>query len=154
MSALPNPDPDHAAIDRLMGEFFSVFSNAGGARPNLGRLRELFLPAGLIIKHAGGEPEVYGLEAFIAPRERLLTDGTLTEFQEEEVEARTSVHGAIAQRLSLYRKSGILSGQPFRSRGMKTAQLVRTPAGWRISALAWDDQREGFQVPDHLPTER
>jgi len=31
-----------------------------------------------------------------------------------------------------------------------TTQFVRTPAGWRISAMAWDDEREGLAVPDRL----
>ena len=156
MSPLPVPpstDSDRAAIDRLADEFFRVFCNRGGTRPRLERLRELFLPQGVIIKHGGAEPEVYNLDTFIAPRERLLNDGTLLDFQEEEVASRTTVCGAVAQRLSLYRKSGILDGRPFRARGVKTAQLVRTPAGWKFSAVAWDDEREGFQVPDRLPPE-
>jgi hypothetical protein len=39
----------------------------------------------------------------------------------------------------------------FRARGMKTTQLVRTPGSWRISALAWDDERDGLQPPERLP---
>jgi hypothetical protein len=31
--------------------------------------------------------------------------------------------------------------------GSKTVQLVRTAAGWRISAVAWDDAREGLPPP-------
>jgi hypothetical protein len=34
---------------------------------------------------------------------------------------------------------------------MKSLQLVRTAATWRISALAWDDERPGLRVPDPLP---
>jgi hypothetical protein len=142
---------DHAAIDGLMDAFFQAFGNLGGVRPPLDRLRELCLPGAVIVKQGGAEPEVFGLEAFIAPRERLLTDGTLVDFQEEEVEAQTTVWGGIAQRLSLYRKSGVLAGRPFQARGMKTTQLVRTSGGWRISALAWDDERDGLQLPERLP---
>jgi hypothetical protein len=29
---------------------------------------------------------------------------------------------------------------------MKTLQFVRMPEGWRISAVAWDDEREGLTV--------
>ena len=29
---------------------------------------------------------------------------------------------------------------------MKTLQFVRTPAGWRISAVAWDDERDGLRL--------
>ena len=58
--------------------------------------------------------------------------------------------GNIAQRLSLYHKSGVSSGVAFHQRGIKTFQFVRTPQGWRIGAVAWDDQREGFTVPADL----
>jgi len=42
--------------------------------------------------------------------------------------------------------AGCLDGRAFRTRGMKTFQFVRTPAGWRISAVAWDDEREGLST--------
>ena len=138
---------DRLEIDALAGAFFKVFCNKGGTRPDLLHIYDLFIPEGLIIKHGANGPESFDLARFIAPRERLLSDGTLTEFEEEEVCSRTWVFGNIAQRISLYRKSGCLSGQPFQGRGVKTSQLVRTAQGWRFSALAWDDEREGFRVP-------
>jgi hypothetical protein len=33
---------------------------------------------------------------------------------------------------------------------VKTLQFVRTGAGWRISAAAWDDERDGLTVPAGL----
>jgi hypothetical protein len=141
---------DLEAIDRVIGEFMGLFCNKNGAKPQLALIHDLFIKDGLIIKNCGPVPEVFNLEQFIRPRERILNDGTLAEFEEAEVCARTQVFGNIAQRLAIYRKSGILSGQPFQARGIKTTQLVRTPEGWRISALAWDDEREGFAVPETL----
>ncbi len=40
------------------------------------------------------------------------------------------------------------SGVPITGRGMKTLQLVRTAAGWKISGAAWDDEREGLSLDD------
>jgi len=141
---------DRQTIDQLVRDLFAAFDNRGGVRPPLGTLRRILLPEAVIVKNVGPAMEIHGVEAFIAPRERILTDGTLTEFQETEQEARTDIHGNVAQRLSLYRKSGVMSGQPFETRGLKTLQLVRTPDGWRVSALAWDDARDGFEPPEHL----
>ena len=31
--------------------------------------------------------------------------------------------------------------------GMKSIQLIRTVGGWRISAAAWDDERDGLTLP-------
>jgi hypothetical protein len=146
----PPKDPDKAEIDRLVEAFFRVFRNQGGAVPGLESLHGMFIKAGLIIKTCGPVPEISNVQQFIEPRKAILNDGTLREFIEEEVLERTAICGNIAQRISFYRKSGILSGQPFQGRGVKTFQLIRTTAGWKLSSVAWDDEREGFALPGDL----
>ena len=126
-------------IDALARRFFSVFTNTDGRQPLLEQLYQLFIPQGMIIKNTGPEPEVYTLAEFIAPRAKLLREGTLTNFSEEESSAFTHIAGRIAQRFCRYKKSGILSGVPFAAEGMKTMQFVQTGKGWKISAIAWDD---------------
>ncbi|MEV4245683.1 DUF4440 domain-containing protein [Streptosporangium canum] len=128
-----------AELDQLMRTFLGAFTNTGGSRPNVGVVREVFIPQGMIIKNVGAEPVIYDLDAFVAPREKILTDGTLTEFSEWEVAERTEIFGSIAHRFSEYRKSGFLDGEWFEGSGRKTTQFVRTPAGWRMSSMAWDD---------------
>lgn len=128
-----------AELDHLMHAFLGAFTNTGGGRPNVDAVREVFIPQGLIIKNVEPEPVVYDLDAFIAPREKILTDGTLTEFSEWEVAERTEIFGSIAHRFSEYRKSGFLDGEWFEGSGRKTTQFVRTPSGWRMSSMAWDD---------------
>jgi ribosomal-protein-serine acetyltransferase len=102
-------------------------------------LRELFLPEALIICRTG-ELRSFNLEQFIAPRVRLLADGTLTDFAEWELSERTEIFDGIALRSSRYRKSGVLNGARFESQGVKLMQLVRTTAGWRLSSLSWEDE--------------
>lgn len=147
---LESTHQDHADIDALVRRFFDVFTNAGGAAPNVENLAALFIPSGVIVKAVGADAEVYSVESFIAPRLRILTDGTLTDFREEETEARTDIVGNIAQRICLYRKSGVMRGQRFEAKGVKVMQFVRLPEGWRIAAVSWDDARDGFTVPDTL----
>ncbi len=148
-SARGGSELDRRAIDDLVERFFAAFTNANGAVPRVESIFELFIPAGVITKAIEGA-EVYSLRSFVEPRAQLLTSGALTEFSEEEISGRTDVIGNIAQRLSTYRKSGVLSGKPFEAKGAKVFQFVRTSAGWRISAVAWDDEREGFRVPATL----
>jgi hypothetical protein len=138
---------DERAIDAVVHAFFQAFGNKGGVRPDLDALRALFLAEGVIIKTCGDAPTIYDLRSFIEPREKLLTSGELVDFSEEELWGRTDLFGNIAQRFCVYRKSGLLSGQRFEARGTKSIQLVKTPAGWKISAVAWDDEREGLSVP-------
>lgn len=132
---------DHEAIDALVRDFFELFTNTAGRTPNLRAIFELCIPQAIVSKCISPAPEVMSLEAFIAPRAMILTDGTLTDFREHETAHRTSVLGNIAQRVSTYAKSGVLRGVPFAERGVKVFQFVRTGAGWRIAAVAWDDER-------------
>ncbi|MFG2296339.1 DUF4440 domain-containing protein [Streptomyces sp. NPDC048603] len=122
-----------------MRTFLGAFTNTGGGRADVGAVREVFIPEGMIISNLGGDPVVYDLDGFIEPRERILSDGTLTEFSEWEVAERTEIFGSIAHRFSEYRKSGRRDGEWFEGSGHKTTQFVRTPAGWRMSSMAWDD---------------
>ncbi|WP_433405032.1 GNAT family N-acetyltransferase [Streptomyces sp. CA-146814] len=128
-----------AELDRLMGVFVGAFTNTGNRRPDLDAIRDVFVPEGRIIANVGDEPVIYDLDGFIAPRRKMLTDGTLTEFSEWEVAERTEVFGSVAHRFSEYRKSGYHRGEWFEGGGHKTTQFLRTPAGWRMSFLAWDD---------------
>ncbi|MDQ6931163.1 MAG: DUF4440 domain-containing protein [Candidatus Eremiobacteraeota bacterium] len=137
---------DKAAIDRVTKCFYSLFTNRGGTAANVARINELFIAKGVIVKTCGELPVVYDLNGFIEPRERLLRDGELVEFEEEEVRERTSIMGYVAQRLSAYRKSGILRGEPFEGRGIKTMQFVCANGAWKLSAVAWDDERDGFAL--------
>ncbi|WP_028800162.1 GNAT family N-acetyltransferase [Streptomyces sp. 142MFCol3.1] len=128
-----------AEFDRLMSVFIGAFTNTGDRDPDLSVIRDVFVPQGRIIANVGNEPVIYDLDAFIEPRQKMLTDGTLTEFSEWEVSERTEIFGSIAHRFSEYRKSGYRHGKRFEGSGCKTTQFLRTPSGWKISSLAWDD---------------
>ena len=129
---------DRVAIDALAKAFFAVFCNVHGPA-DLSRLAGLCLPQARIVKAVGAVPESDDLAGFIAPRRALLDGGRLTGFSEHEVESRTDVFGNVAQRWSRYRKCGVLDGVRFEGEGWKSLQCVRTPQGWRIAAVAWDD---------------
>ena len=141
---------DRRQIDELVRLFFRAFTNKRGARPAVESLRELFIAEGVIVKNSGAAPEIYNLGQFIEPRLKLLTEGRLTDFAEEEYDSRTDVVGRVAQRLCFYRKEGVLDGQRFAAQGGKTLQFIKTASGWRITAVAWDDEREGFVLPARL----
>jgi hypothetical protein len=141
---------DREAIADLVRAFFGAFTSGPDSAARLDRLRSLFLPEAVIVATCGREPTVYGVDSFIAPRQALLSGGTLVDFHEWELQGHTEIFGDIAQHFGSYAKAGVQDGMPFTARGMKTLQLVRTSAGWRISAVAWDDERDGLEIePDH-----
>jgi hypothetical protein len=137
-----NSGGDQAEIAELVRIFFAAFTSGPDLPERLDALSEVFLPQALIIRTCGGEPTVYDVETFIAPRRELLSGGRLTDFREWEVAGRSEIYGDIAQHFCTYAKSGNQDGTPFEARGAKTFQFVRTPTGWRISAAAWDDERD------------
>lgn len=141
---------DLAAIDALAARMYAAFCNRDGRVPDLESLREVFLPGCTICKAIPGQEQVQSLDEFIGQRRPLLTEGRLVEFAEWEMDSRTWIAGNVAGRASLYQKSGVLDGTPFRTRGVKQLQFVRLDARWRIAALAWDDAREGFEPPASL----
>ncbi|WP_282203282.1 Cif family virulence factor [Kitasatospora fiedleri] len=128
-----------AELDRLTAEFFGAFDNRDGGAADVGRLRRLMLPGGVIVVTAP-RYVVYGVEEFIAPRELLLSEGQLTDFHEWEVDERTEIADGVACRIGSYRKSGLLNGEPYVGGGTKTFQFARTPDGWRITAFSWHDE--------------
>jgi hypothetical protein len=139
---------DQTALDALSARLYAAFGNANGAVPDLDGLRDVFLPGCVIAKAVEPDAQVQDLEAFIAQRRPLLTDGRLTGFTEKETAAQTWACGNIAGRCSVYEKSGMLDGVAFAKRGIKNLQFVRLDGRWWISALAWDDERPGLVIPD------
>jgi hypothetical protein len=142
-------EADIAAIDVVIAAFFGAFTNKHGPS-DLGRLRALTIAQCVIVKAVGATPEIYGLEDFIAPRAKLLNGGPLADFEEIETSSSTDIFGNIAQRLSLYRKSGILSGNRFAASGVNQFLLVRVDGDWKIAAVTWDDERDGFVPPSRI----
>lgn len=143
---------DREEIDGIVRTFFAAFVSGPDVSARLDQLRSVFLPEAVITRTCGGEPAVYDVDGFIAPRRALLSGGSLTDFHEWQLLGRTDVFGDIAQHFGSYAKAGAQDGKAFTARGMKSLQLVRTPGGWRISAAAWDDERDGLSVPsDYLP---
>jgi len=115
----------------------------------LERLRGVLLEQAVIVRTCGQEPAVYDVESFIAPRRAMLVDGTLTDFTEQADGGRIEVFGDVAHWFGGYTKRGELNGTPYPGEGMKSIQFVRTGDGWRISAAAWDDVRDGLARDDY-----
>ena len=133
--------------ESLIEQFFAAVSFPEGGTPHYDQIRDLFVPEGLLIKNSGEVPEISGLDAFIAPRQELFDSGRLTSFEEIEVAARTEAFGNVAHRLSTYEKRGVQDGSAFAAAGIITTQFIATSAGWRMTAMAWDDERPGLAVP-------
>ncbi len=132
-------EKDKLDIDKLTNRFFDLFTNKEDRIPNVADIKKLFIKEGVIINNTSGQPLVYGLQDFIAPREKILKDGTLMEFSEYETSHKTDVFQNIAQRFCRYKKSGILNGEFFESEGMKAIQFIKIDTQWKMVSVIWSD---------------
>lgn len=131
---------DEAAITSVVEQFFSAFVSGPQARRRSTTLRTILLPDAIVVNAAGSGLAVLDVEAFIEPRIELLTHGGLLDFREWATSTRTDVFGDIAQVWCTYAKSWRVGAVQHHGAGSKSVQLVRTSQGWRISAVAWDDE--------------
>ena len=150
MSELQSRAAVKSEIDRLTLAFFRSVSFTAGNVPDHQHLHTLFIEPGLLIKNLGPTPEISTVSQFIAPRHESVRVGELTDFHESELSETTEIFGNVAHRFSAYTKSGTLKGSSFNCRGMISTQFIHTPQGWKVSSMAWDDERPGL----HLPVEQ
>jgi hypothetical protein len=143
---------DRVELERLMTRFLRAVSFEPGERPAYGDLRELFAEGARLIKNSADTPEISTVDEFIAPRQESVDAGELTSFEEVELAAITEIFGNVAHRFSTYAKRGSLNGAAFDARGAISTQFIRTPDGWRMSSMAWDDERPGLELPARYAT--
>ena len=138
-----------------MGEFFRAVSFDENQRPPYELLRDLFIADGRLIRNSGDSPEISNVDQFIDARRAMIDAGELTSFCESELANVTEIFGNVAHRFSTYEKRGTLNGLPLLGRGLISTQFISTPTGWKISSMAWDDERPGLVIPNrYLPNDR
>lgn len=138
---------DHAELGGLMQRFLRAVSFTPGTRPTYDDLPDLFTETGTLTRTSSGAPETATVGEFMATRWATVESGELTSFYEGEVSDITEVFGNVAHRFSTYEKRGTAKAGPIAALGAISTQFVRTATGWRISAMAWDDERPGLELP-------
>lgn len=132
---------DKFLIDQLTKSFFNIFTNINNQQPNWNIIHTICLPETIIIKKSSNEEEIYSLNAFIEPRKKILSDGTLTEFEEYEIFEETKILDNIAQRYSKFQKNGYFNQTYFKEQGNKLFQYIKTNNVWKISSVIWEDDK-------------
>ena len=130
---------DKILIDNITKQFFDVFNNTNQRQPDWTVLDKICIAEIIIIKKTSLTQTIYDLASFVEPRKTILTNGTLTNFRETELDEETKIVGHIAQRHSNYQKTGNLNGGHFVENGTKLFQFIKTINGWKINSLVWED---------------
>jgi len=135
-------------LDAVAEAMYRAVSFSVGERPNYAHIYDLFIDGGLLIRNSGQAPRISTVEQFIAPNQALVDSGELVSFVEAEIAHRTEIFGRIAHRLSTYTKSAVTRAGATETRGVNSMQFVETASGWRMSSVAWDDERPGLTIPN------
>ena len=135
-------ESDVAAIGELLTTFLCAVSFGEGGKPSYGDLPDLFIPSARLIRNSGSVPDISTVEEFVRSRQDAVDAGELTSFDETELSETIEVFGNVAHRFSEYAKRGTTDCGPIDVRGAISTQFIRTPDGWRISSMAWDDERD------------
>jgi hypothetical protein len=135
-------------IDALAAAFFRAVSFDEGERPTYDALYNLFIENGLLIKNSSSAPEISTVRQFIEPRQKMVDSGELARFKETETAEITEIFGNIAHRFSAYEKYGVSAGKEIEGRGVISIQFIFAATIWKISSLAWDDERLGLTIPE------
>jgi hypothetical protein len=138
---------DRAELEQLMIRFFRAVSFREGDQPAYSELHALFVDGGRLIKNSEAVPEISTLDEFIQPRQQMVDGGALAWFEEAELADITELFGHVAHRFSTYEKRGSMNGAEISARGAISTQFIRTPDGWRMSSMAWDDERHDLVLP-------
>jgi hypothetical protein len=137
-----------AEIDALTAAFFRAVAFDDGERPPYSQLYDIFVESGQIIKNSSSSPEISTVRQFIDPRQHMVDSGELRRFRERETVEITEIFGNVAHRFSAYEKHGVSAGQENAGCGVISMQFIATPTGWKISSMAWDDERPGLTIPE------
>jgi RimJ/RimL family protein N-acetyltransferase len=134
---------DNFFINQITKDFFNLFTNTKQRKLELEKINDICLPKTIIVNKSKDKEEIFNIETFISPRKKILSDGTLTEFEEYEINGETKIVNNLAHHFSKYQKKGYLNGKYFEGNGTKFFQYVKTTKGWKINAVIWEDENDG-----------
>jgi len=138
---------DLRMIDELTEALYSCISFREGERPDLERLRGLFIEEGMLINN-NNDPLIFTIDQFLAAIEEQLSAGSLRSFSEREVAERTELFGKVAHRFSTYEARFDPNDPEPLSIGINSIQLVKVGGSWLVSSLVWNDEAEDRKMPE------
>jgi hypothetical protein len=152
--ALPPVPPEAVSVDAIVAALYSSVSYAPGAMPDFDKLRNIFLPVGMLIPPKKPTEDIFTtldadgfaerVKKGIAARKE---KGEPAGFVEKEIGRRTDCFGNVCQVFSTYEsRYAATDAKPF-TRGINSIQLVKDGRRWWIASVAWDVERPDNPIP-------
>jgi hypothetical protein len=135
------------ALDILTAELYAAISFEAGGKPDLEKLKGLFLPQGLLINNNEEHPVIWDPEEFSATYRQQIDSGAVLAFFEKEIAGRTELFGTIAHRFSTYEALFRTADGDFPVRGINSIQYLKTDNAWQVASILWNDEAEERPIP-------
>ncbi|KQC15770.1 MAG: hypothetical protein WCY97_06655 [Methanothrix sp.] len=138
---------DLRMIEELTNSLYSCISFRQGEKPELARLKSLFIKEGILINN-NDDPLIFTIYQFVEAIEEQLSAGSLRSFSEREVAERTDIFGKVAHRFSTYEARFDPDDPEPLTVGINSIQLVKVDGSWRVSSIVWNDESESRRIPE------
>ena len=150
----PEASADGASVDAIVKGLYESVSHGSDAEPNWKRMRDIFLPVGMLVPPKRASEDIFTVLDVDAYEERTKkwmstakAKGESTAFFETEVARKTDCFGNVCQVFSTYAsRHAPDDAKPF-MRGINSIQLVRDGSRWWIASVVWDSERPDNPIP-------
>lgn len=153
VSAISPQPRDVATLDGIMKAFYEVITGPAGQPRQWARDRTLYLRgvrfvATVVGKNGKPYHKVMSHQEFVDSYDaEMVSKG----FYEREIHRTTTTYGTITHVLSTYETRETPDG-PLVVRGINSIELFNDGERWWISAVLWDEERQGNPIPkEFLP---
>jgi len=134
-------------LNRTVKELYASISFGKGEKPDLAKMKSLFIAEAKLVNNNGNRPVVMTVDQFRAVHLDRLLSGIIMSFEEKETFHVTEIFGKVAHRFSTYEtRFDPAERKPFRV-GINSIQFVKQGERWLVASLVWNDQTERLKIP-------
>ena len=138
---------DQMKIGELTNSLYSCISFRQGEKPDLARLKDLFIKEGMLINN-NDDPLIFTIDQFADAIDYQISAGSLKSFSEREIAERTEIFGKIAHRFSTYEARFDPDDPEPLTVGINSIQFIKAGDSWLVSCLVWNDEAEDRKIPE------
>jgi hypothetical protein len=145
---------DGASVDAIVKGLYESVSHGPDGEPNWKRMRDIFLPVGMLIPPKRASEDIFtvlDVDAYEERTKKWMTGakakGESTAFFETEVARKTDCFGNVCQVFSTYASRHTPGDEKPFMRGINSIQLVRDGSRWWVASVVWDSERPDNPIP-------
>ena len=145
---------DGASVDAIIKGLYESVSHGPDGEPNWKRMRDIFLPVGMLIPPKRASEDIFtvlDVDAYEERTKKWMTTakakGESTAFFETEVARKSDCFGNVCQVFSTYASRHSPGDEKPFMRGINSIQLVKDGSRWWVASVVWDSERPDNPIP-------